>query len=568
MPRETAIPLPTRKKAALYLRVSTDQQTEKYGLESQGAACHQYARERGYTIVAEYVEGDGIRGVSGGNTERDTLTRLLREAKQTPRPFDVLLVYDTSRLARDDFVWFGGWVEAELAQRDIGVEYARERFESGPVGQLTKQILRGVNTFQKQMIVTRGREGHVARAKQGRWSGGPPPLGYNVVDEQLVVNPEEAQLVERIFRLYVEQQLPMDRIGEQLYQEKVPGKWERLGTQHCKKRPSMWSVSGIYKLLTSTTYIGRFRWGKAKNPRHKRWLSAEQVEVPCPRIISDELWTAAQRRLAANRYFGRRDKKHHYLVSGLVRCTLCGRGLHSMPTKKASLNYYVCKRFASRDQPYCQNFSLFRVVDVDPGVWAALAARLTDPQTLHALLAPHLAAAQDRVRDDLRLQAVRERIAVLEQKADEVLRLDTSTPLARERVAKLLATLDQERAVLLREQTSLTAALGPRDRMLTDREEQFQQVRQWLLGTTLPMAGYRDEDHQGTTDLAADLGVAAAPAELQSFLFRLKQQLVRNLVKAVWMGPDGAAEIELKADGSRIPLQVRASRPKWMARST
>src|SRR5262249_61259403 len=109
MPRETAIPLPTRKKAALYLRVSTDQQTEKYGLESQGAACHQYARERGYTIVAEYVEGDGIRGVSGGNTERDTLTRLLREAKQTPRPFDVLLVYDTNRLARDDFGQLCGW---------------------------------------------------------------------------------------------------------------------------------------------------------------------------------------------------------------------------------------------------------------------------------------------------------------------------------------------------------------------------------------------------------------------------------------------------------------------------
>jgi len=53
--------------------------------------------------------------------------------------------------------------------------------------------------------------------------------------------------------------------------------------------------------------------------------------------------------------------------------------------------------------------------------------------------------------DDLRLQVVGERIAVLEQKADEVLRLDTSTPLARERVAKLLAELDVERAGLVQE---------------------------------------------------------------------------------------------------------------------
>jgi Recombinase len=96
-------------------------------------------------------------------------------------------------------------------------------------------------------------------------------------------------------------------------------------------------------LLTSPTYVGRFRWGKAHNPRHKTWLSDEQVEIPCPRIISDELWTAAQQRMAANRYFGRRDKKHHYLLSGLVRCRLCGQGMHSMPTKKLELNYYVCK---------------------------------------------------------------------------------------------------------------------------------------------------------------------------------------------------------------------------------
>jgi len=253
MRHDPAVPLPVLKKAALYLRVSTDQQTEKYGLESQRTACRHYAQEQGYTIVAEYIEGEGVRGVSGGNTERDALTRLLREAKQLPRPFTVLLVYDTSRLARDDFVWFGGWVEAELAKRDIDVEYARERFENDPTGQLTKQILRGLNTFQKQVTVIRSREGLVARLKQGRWSGGPPPLGYNVVEGQLVVNPEEAQLVERIFRLYVEQSLPMDRIGEQLYQERVPGKWERLGTQHRSRRPSMWTASGIYRLLISTT---------------------------------------------------------------------------------------------------------------------------------------------------------------------------------------------------------------------------------------------------------------------------------------------------------------------------
>ena len=200
---------------------------------------------------------------------------------------------------------------------------------------------------------------------------------------------------------------------------------------------------------------------------------------------------AAQQRMAANRYFGRRDKKHHYLVSGLVRCTLCGRGLRSMSTKKEELHYYFCKRSTTRDQPYCQNFALFRVVDVDPVVWAALAARLTDPQLLRELLTPHLAGAHERVREELRLNVVRERTAAVEQKADAVLRLDTSTLLARERVEKLLAELNHERAALRHEQTSLEETLGPRNRLPTEREGQFQQVRQWLLGRTLSTAGYR-----------------------------------------------------------------------------
>jgi DNA invertase Pin-like site-specific DNA recombinase len=116
--------------------------------------------------------------VSGGNTARPQITRLLQEAKQTPCPFEVLLVYDTSRLARDDFVWFGGWVEDQLAERSIAVEYARERFEADPAGHLTKQILRGLATFQKQTTAIRDREGIVGRAKQGRCaSAAPRPHG-------------------------------------------------------------------------------------------------------------------------------------------------------------------------------------------------------------------------------------------------------------------------------------------------------------------------------------------------------------------------------------------------------
>jgi len=166
-------PLSTRLastvRAVTYLRVSTDQQTEKYGLEIQRHACQQYAREHGYTLVHEYLEGDGQREVSGGNTDRAAITRLLRDAARRPRPFEKVLVYDTSRLARDDSVWYGGWIEEQLLAQAVVIEYVSERFTQDPASQLYKQIVRGINAYQKQNTTIRDREGIVARAKQGLW---------------------------------------------------------------------------------------------------------------------------------------------------------------------------------------------------------------------------------------------------------------------------------------------------------------------------------------------------------------------------------------------------------------
>jgi DNA invertase Pin-like site-specific DNA recombinase len=115
-------------RAVTYLRVSTNSQTEKYGLDIQRHGCQQYVHEHGYILVHEYVEGDGQRGVSGGNTERPVMTRLLRDATRRPRPFEEVLVYDTSRVARDDSVWYAGWIEEQLLAQQVVIEYVSARF--------------------------------------------------------------------------------------------------------------------------------------------------------------------------------------------------------------------------------------------------------------------------------------------------------------------------------------------------------------------------------------------------------------------------------------------------------
>src|SRR5437762_3618470 len=85
-------------RAALYARVSTDDQAQKYGLASQLHETRALAARKGYQVVAEFADD----GVSGATIERPALTRL-REAIRA-KAVDVVLMQDPDRLARELFL--------------------------------------------------------------------------------------------------------------------------------------------------------------------------------------------------------------------------------------------------------------------------------------------------------------------------------------------------------------------------------------------------------------------------------------------------------------------------------
>ena len=86
-------------RAATYLRVSTEDQAERYGLAAQRYALAAALPGRRYTFVREYVD----EGVSGATERRPHLDQCLADARAGQ--FDVLLTYDSSRLARDGRLW-------------------------------------------------------------------------------------------------------------------------------------------------------------------------------------------------------------------------------------------------------------------------------------------------------------------------------------------------------------------------------------------------------------------------------------------------------------------------------
>src|SRR5258708_5472471 len=148
------------KRAALYLRVSTLDQHP----ETQGHELRQFARQRGYEIVEEYVD----HGISGTKVRRPALDRLLKDAPR--RKFDVVLVWSCDRLARSTKHFLQ--VLDELNELGIQFLSQREAIDTeGPLGRAIVVIISAIAELERSLIVERVRAG-MRRAKlEGRRIG-------------------------------------------------------------------------------------------------------------------------------------------------------------------------------------------------------------------------------------------------------------------------------------------------------------------------------------------------------------------------------------------------------------
>jgi DNA invertase Pin-like site-specific DNA recombinase len=151
------------KRAALYLRVSTVDQHP----ETQGIELRQFAKQRGYAIVHEYVD----HGVSGTKVRRPALDQLLKDANR--RRFDVVLVWSSDRLARSTKHFLQ--VLDELNELGIQFLSQREAIDTeGPLGRAIVVIISAIAELERSLIVERVRAG-MRRAKlEGRRIGRTP----------------------------------------------------------------------------------------------------------------------------------------------------------------------------------------------------------------------------------------------------------------------------------------------------------------------------------------------------------------------------------------------------------
>src|ERR1700692_512619 len=193
-----------KRRCAIYTRKSSEEGLgqEFNSLHAQREACEAYIRSQRHEgwVVIPTAYDDG--GFSGGTIERPGLQHLLADSPLGR--VDVVVTYKVDRLTRAlaDFARL-----IEIFDRHVVsfVSVTQQFNTTTSMGRLTLNVLLSFAQFERDVTGERIRDKIAASKKKGMWMGGNPPLGYDMRDRKLLVNPAEAETVRGIFlALYLE----------------------------------------------------------------------------------------------------------------------------------------------------------------------------------------------------------------------------------------------------------------------------------------------------------------------------------------------------------------------------
>ena len=192
-----------RKRCAIYTRKSTEAGLEQdfNSLDAQREACEAYIKSQaheGWKLLPQRYD-DG--GLSGGTLDRPALQRLLRDIEAGR--VDVIVVYKVDRLTRS-LIDFAKLVERFDTHGVSFVSVTQQFNTTSSMGRLTLNVLLSFAQFEREVTAERIRDKIAQSKAKGIWMGGPVPLGYDLGDRELLVNPTDAELVREIYELYLE----------------------------------------------------------------------------------------------------------------------------------------------------------------------------------------------------------------------------------------------------------------------------------------------------------------------------------------------------------------------------
>lgn len=315
------------KISAIYCREST----EKQNIQSLIDMCKKAAKKINLQNIKVYYDV-----ASGYNKDREQYSKLKEDIQNNL--VDTLVLYESSRLTRDELehhIFYGllrvhnvkvytvthGWLDLQDADDTF----------------LTN-LLNLLDAREGRKTAKRSKDRMTELAEQGRWTGGPAPLGYKLVDKELVIVPEDAEKVKSIFKLFLD------------------GK-----TRNSIARLFGYEVKKVKRLLENPIYIGKLKFHSVeiinkKKIYHKDYKLLNGIHTP---IIDETIFSLVQEKLKKIKV---EKNTETYIFKDLLKCT-CGRKMYRVVNKynylKKSTNEFSNN---TKELYYCRTSDKYKTV--------------------------------------------------------------------------------------------------------------------------------------------------------------------------------------------------------------
>jgi site-specific DNA recombinase len=319
----------SRKRAVIYLRVSTAKQAAKdegdgYSLPAQKEACYRKAEQMNADVVAEFID----RGESAKTADRPKFQEMLRFVKEQG-DIDYVILDKVDRFARNRRDDANTLFELRMAGAQL--ISVKENIDETPAGQLLHAIMAGIAEFYSKNLGAEALKGMTQKAKVGG-TPGRAPIGYLNTRRRgedgreiriVVVDPERAPLVQWAFEAY------------------ATGEWtirtltEALGTKGLRALPQGKGVPGpiqasrVARMLSNRYYLGLVTFmGVEYQGRHQP-------------LVPPSLFDQVQEMLRMHNTAGEKQRDHNHYLKSTVYCAYCGSRL-CLTNAKGRYLYFFC----------------------------------------------------------------------------------------------------------------------------------------------------------------------------------------------------------------------------------
>lgn len=347
-------------KVYMYTRVSTEMQIDGYSLDAQKDKIKRLAELSGYKIVKEYSD----EGKSGKSIEgRPEFHQMLKDIEDEKDGIKYVMVFKLSRFGRKTLDILKS-LEV-MKQHDVHLISVEDNlYSDSPAGKIMISILSSIAEIERENILVQTMSGRMEKARQGKWNGGFAPYGYKLVKGSLEIEEDEAKAIRIIFDKYANTDMGSVAITKYLARNGISKKPRQNG------KNELFSETLIRSILDNPVYVGKIAYGRRKTETIKgtdkpHIVKADSYEVfdgVHEAIISNELWEAVQKKRAeqANKYEHTAKTNYTHILTGLIKCPICGCGLYGNKSIKRKNGkhykdyyYYSCKHRQMTDGHKC-----------------------------------------------------------------------------------------------------------------------------------------------------------------------------------------------------------------------